>query len=405
MGKNTASFEYVTHQLAKVAKSVNDISPVDGDIALTAFDIPYAYYTLDVTNTPAPPALPRARSWRVEFVGPLMGSYDYRRYFYLSAQEASIDDPSTAAAAWVIDGQRMFFEYREGGAVISTVELTDTGGNVLRTRYRPIRVGGLKWFFGPNHGTNAFPGEDNVRSIIDLDIDAINTIIGSTFDLSTNAKQIVNAINELYALYRSDSHVYITHEDTPDNLTGLPNDVAITPYGVYAYKLLISTGFRATTTDTRFSGIWTDMGVNTAGTISGISLNTHWYMHESGNYVLVWSNFNNNPNTPRAGYWFINNTGTPRLDSGSLIQVSTPNVPPASTYLPPNGNWGAATITWSNYTSSQPSGLGWELQFGINTTPNGKLFINGAETAVVPMPPATGTVRLVSVGGVLQWVT
>jgi len=54
MASNSVSYEFVAEKLAGLVSSVNHISPASGDASLTAFDIPYAYYTLDVTATPAP---------------------------------------------------------------------------------------------------------------------------------------------------------------------------------------------------------------------------------------------------------------------------------------------------------------------------------------------------------------
>ena len=310
----------------------------------------------------------------------------------------------------------MFFEYRENGIVTSVVDLTDTNGNVLIEDFRPIQTDGTKWFFGPNHGTNAFPDSDNVRSIIDLDIDALNTILGNSFDLSTNAKQIVNAINEVYAMYKTYIQVFTTDEPSPVNLVGNPGDVAITPYGIYTMKFKVSTGFVAASTDSRFSGIWTDMGVNKTHTISGLSSNfidiggtlrnTHWYLHESGNYALVWSNYNANPSLPRAGYWFINYAATPNLDSGAIYSRGTSIAPDSPTTLPPSGSWELGfSITWSTYTGSEPSGMDWVLHYQLHTTQAKELFIGDTQMAVVPMPPPMGAYTLKAVDGVLQWVT
>ena len=424
---NAVSYEFLMSKLAGLVGSVNSITPDENqNVALTAFEIPYAHLVYDVTKTPAPPALPRARSWHVDFVVPvgeqgLMGSYDYRRYFYASAADSQEDNPSKAMAAWVIEGHHMFFEYYEEGAT-TIVDLTDADGLVLIDHYRPIYESSsravppphIKWFFGPNHGTSAFPDDDNARSIIDIDIDALNTIIGNSFDLSTVAKQLVPAINELYHLHRSQQQVLITDEETPNNLVGNPGDIAITPYGIYVMKFKVSTGFLAISTDARFAGIWTDMGVNEMHTISGASShfvdihgyvrNTNWYLHESGNYVLVWSNYNANPNTPRAGYWFFNNASTPRLDAGALLSLETPNSPQLPTSLPPSGSWGGGvSITWSNYTGSEPSGMGWVRHFKVNSLPSGELFVDTAPVPAIPMPPPTGNVTLRSNNGVLSW--
>ncbi|MCL2753044.1 MAG: hypothetical protein FWE44_02725 [Defluviitaleaceae bacterium] len=402
------------NKITNFVSSVNGVPPSLGDVSLTAFDIPYAYFTIDVTSTPAPPALPRARSWRVDFTGNLQGSYDYRRYFYATSGDAQADEETRAVAAWVIEGQRVFFEYIENNTVVKVSNLTDSNGNVLIESYRPILIQGQKWFFGPNRGTNAFPDADNIHSIIDLDVDAINTIIGSTFELSTNAKQIVNAINELYAIFHMQPKVLVTDLEVPDSIHGNLGDIIITPYGVYVMKFKVSTGFLATTSDPRFAGIWTDMGINEMHTISGSSShfvdisgnfrNTNWFLHESGNYVIVWSNYNANPNTPRAGAWFINFAATPRLDSGAIATYTTPVSPQLSTSLPPSGNWGFGNIQWTNYTGSEPSEMGWVLQLKLHTTPNTEIFIDNTQMLTVPTPPATGNYRLASQNGNLVWV-
>jgi len=323
-----------------------------------------AIVELDVTATPAPPSLPRAHFWHVDMVGPLQGSYDYRRYFYLTVAEAQADDISTAVAAWVIDGQRVFFEYLIGGIVTSVVDITGTDGSVILDTFRPIQDVGTVWFFGPNHGANAFPDNDNIRSILDINVPALNTIIGDSFGLMTDSKQIVGAINEAVTRFASETNVFITDNETPDALTGSPGDVAITPFGIYARKInVVSTGFMCTSSDTRFTGIWSDMGVNTQNTQNGLSLGTHWYLHESGQFVLVWSSFNSNPSVPRAGFWFVNNVATPRNDQSAIIsrdwRYSIP--PPNETTLPPDGMWGTVTMTWQSYVGTEPSELGWEL--------------------------------------------
>jgi len=343
-----------------------------------------AVFELDVTATPAPPSLPRARFWHVNMVGPIQGQHDYRRYFYLSAIDAHMDDERYAVASWVIEGKRVFFEYYHNGNLTHITDLTDINGNVMIASYRPITSVDEVWYFGASRGTSAFPDNDNIHSILDINVRALNTIVGDSFNLSTIAKDIVGAINEIYSMYSTSVHTLTTFDETPDNLAGRPGDVAITPYGIYTRKMsAVSTGFLCSSSDARFDGIWSDMGANNMNTISGISLGTHWYLHESGNYVLVWSNYNANPSVPRAGYWFINNAGTPRLDSGALLSHATVEVPSDSTGLPPDGFWGGYEMNWQNYTSTIPSQLGWALQFNVHSTPDGRLFVGEREVPMV----------------------
>jgi hypothetical protein len=160
-----------------------------------------AIYTFDATTQSAPPNLPRGYNWHVDIEQPLINEHQYSRYFYLTAADAALDVPgspniSAAVAHWFIDGRHIGFEYLENGVVHTVVDITSpVDGSVLIPSFRPIPIG-QTWFFGQNQAF-PFPENDTVRSIIDINVQGLNVMIGNTFNLTTVNKQIVGAINEL----------------------------------------------------------------------------------------------------------------------------------------------------------------------------------------------------------------
>ena len=396
MPGSAVSHELLMVKLANLVNSVNNIAPTNGNVSLTAFDVPYAYYTYDVTAVAAPPALPRARSWRVTFedggtgVG-LVNSYDYRRYFYMTSTQAVADDPRYAVAAWIIEGRHMRFEYYappNAPVPVPTkiVDLTNAGGMVQQYNYRPIE-GLVSWFFGPRRGANAFPEQDNARSILDIDIEALFIIMGANRLLQTTAQQVIPAINELLSLYRQTSHVYVTDLPSPDHIQGFVGDIAITPYAIYSRKVIvIATGFMAVSNDPRFSGFWIDQGVNTINTQRGGALGTHWYIRqvsETERYALVWSNFSSGQGNT-IGSWLINPVANMTQDNQYIARHDTTYVPVPPAMAPPLTGWLPSQLeftSWTYYEDEAPSGLGWEIQYNIRSTADGRLFVGDNEIA------------------------
>jgi len=218
---------YIDSLDAENVKSVNMVTPSEfSNVLLEAKDVPYdnsltpleainvqdaideldrdmrynAIYTFDATVQSAPPNLPRGYNWHVEMVGPMMDEHQYSRYFYLSVEDAMLDQKGTplldkAVAHWVIDGKQMYFEYLTDGIVSTVVDLTDADGNILIPSFRPISMNDV-WFFGKNQADD-FPTDDNVRSILDINVWGLALMLGNTFDLATDNKQIVGAINEI----------------------------------------------------------------------------------------------------------------------------------------------------------------------------------------------------------------
>jgi len=246
---------------------------------------------------------------------------------------------------------------------------------------------------------------------LDINVPALFTIIGDSFALATNSKQIVGAINEIMAKPSGEANLVISDALSLQEITGAPNSLAVTPYEIGAWKMNVTaTGFMCVSSDARFNGVWVDMGANTFGSTNGTPLGTHWYLHESGNFTLTWTNWNANPNVPRAGAWFINNASTPRLDNAALFRFVTANVPLNATAPPPNGAWGTVTMTWTSHTGTEPSLYGFERHFKIHATADDKAFVGEHELLRVddlkdhiPTPPSSGKFALVAVDGVLQW--
>jgi len=156
----------------------------------------------DATVQSAPPNLPRGHNWHVLVTDPLIENHQYSRYFYRTFGDADQDTPGApllnkAVAHWVIDGKRIYFEFLENGYVHTIVDMTDEQGNILINEYRPITIGDV-WYFGKNQ-QNPFPTHDNVRSLLDINVEGLSLIVGNTFDLTTTNTQVVGAINELNA--------------------------------------------------------------------------------------------------------------------------------------------------------------------------------------------------------------
>jgi hypothetical protein len=230
-----ASYELLQQKLSVLVKSVNNVSPDPyKNITLVAEGVPYdnelshispemlglsainvqeavdeldqllkynAIYVFDATVQSAPPNLPRGYNWHVDISHPLNEPHQYSRYFFLTAEEAAKDIKGTpnvmaAVARWFINGNHIGFDYLENGEVHTTVDITSPiDGSVLLTTYRPIPIG-TTWFFGVNQA-DPFPETDMVRSIVDINVQGLNVMIGNTFDLTTASKQIVAAINEV----------------------------------------------------------------------------------------------------------------------------------------------------------------------------------------------------------------
>jgi len=233
------SYEYLQvalqQKLSAYIKSVNGLLPnVYQNITLTATDIPYdnsvslsgldrlameslnvqdaideldrdlkynAIYVFDATVQSAPPNLPRGYNWHVDIAEPLNEPHQYSRYFFVTAEDAALDQRGNpnimaAVARWFIDGFHIGFDYLENGLVHTTVDITSPiDGSVLLTSYRPIPIGDT-WFFGVNQA-DPFPETDNVRSIVDINVQGLTVMLGNTFNLATDNKQIVAAINEV----------------------------------------------------------------------------------------------------------------------------------------------------------------------------------------------------------------
>jgi len=225
----------IQQKLSELVKSVNNVLPdAYKNITLVAEDIPYdnelshtspdmlglnainvqdaideldqllkynAIYVFDATVQSAPPNLPRGYNWHVDIAEPLNFTHQYSRYFFLTAEDAALDvrgNPNidAAVARWFIDGLHIGFDYIKNGLVNTTVDITSPiDGSVILPIFRPIPIG-TTWFFGVNQA-DPFPETDTVRSIVDINVQGLNVMLGNTFNLATTNKQIVAAINEV----------------------------------------------------------------------------------------------------------------------------------------------------------------------------------------------------------------
>ena len=222
-------------KFSDLTKSVNNILPdAYKNITLVAEDIPYdnelsqtspdmlgldainvqdaideidqllkynSIFVFDATVQSAPPNLPRGYNWHVDIAQPLDFPHQYSRYFFLTAEDAALDESGNpnimaAVARWFINDFHIGFDYLENGLVHTTIDITSPiDGSVLLPVFRPIPIGHT-WFFGKNQA-DPFPETDTVRSIVDINVQGLNVMLGNTFNLQTTNKQIVAAINEV----------------------------------------------------------------------------------------------------------------------------------------------------------------------------------------------------------------
>jgi len=235
----SVSYEYLQvvlqQKLLNLVNSVNNILPdLYKNITLIAEDIPYdnelshnapdmlelfatnvqdvvdelnrllkynSIFVFDATVQSAPPNLPRGYNWHVDIQEPLEFPHQYNRYFFSTAEDAALDQRGNpnimaAVARWFIDDFHVGFDYLENGLVHTTVDITSPDdGSILIPVYRPIPIG-TTWFFGVNQA-DPFPETDTIRSIIDINVQGLNVMLGNTFNLETTSKQIVAAVNEV----------------------------------------------------------------------------------------------------------------------------------------------------------------------------------------------------------------
>ena|GEM_PF-38824 len=116
-----------------------------------------------------------------------------------------VDDPTVpeAIAAWAIMGKVMLFTHIAYGADENqvTTAITDENGDVLLSEFRPIPEG-YTWWFGELKSTEGgnptpFPTDDTFFSILEIGVPSLMTMVGDTFQLETEAKDLVGAVNEL----------------------------------------------------------------------------------------------------------------------------------------------------------------------------------------------------------------
>lgn len=193
-----------------------------------------AIYEFDATVQSAPPNLPRGHNWFVKIHEPLHNTHQYSRYFYASVEDAMLDvigtpNISAAVAHWAIDGKHIYFEYLENGSVNTVVDITDISGNVLLNIFRPIPNGDVRdvWFFGENQ-LDIFPSDDTIRSILEINVWGLSLMLGNTYELDTENKELVGAVNEVNA------KAGIVHAvEKPDTVSA--QDYSENNHGVFVY--------------------------------------------------------------------------------------------------------------------------------------------------------------------------
>ena len=160
-----------------------------------------AIYEQDSTIRSAPVGQVRNHNWHLDIDEPLNANHQYSRYLFGDAEAALRDvigtpNLSEAVGHLVINQKHVYVEYLAGGLVNTVIDITDASGNVLQNVFRPVPLSST-WFFGQVQSVNEFPTGDTIRSIVDINVPTLYLMTGSSFDLETNHKQLVSAINEV----------------------------------------------------------------------------------------------------------------------------------------------------------------------------------------------------------------
>lgn len=175
----------------------------------------------------------------------------------------------------------------------------------------------------------------------------------------------------------------VLYKDDTNELTsdfGRIGDFCITPSGVYTKILFEGTGLIAICdADVNVSGAWQDEGVNDVDDdIGGSPSGTHWYLHNSGNYLACWT-------TQAGGNWWINKvidgdtvTARKQHSDNSYLFRSAPlseainGISSGSYVRVPNS---VIKLNWINLNDSG----NWILYSNWEVDSDGKLFIKGKE--------------------------
>jgi len=200
--------------------------------AICEMDVNWRYnatFPEDFTVASAPHGMRRGYNWVIKTPSPFTQKQNYSRYLYDNINDALEDTTGSpninkAVAHWVIDGYLMYFEFISGGNVTTVVYLVNVSNVVLSKIFRPIPIGG-EWFFGAIQA-DLFPTDQPVKSMFDWNVPMLVGMLGNTFDLETTNKQIVAAINEVFAK-RAQVEVYEASDDNDAEQYSIANPFAI----------------------------------------------------------------------------------------------------------------------------------------------------------------------------------
>jgi len=332
---------------------------------------------LDITELQYSTGVPRWDTWHVKLSGPLSGASGNLRMGYSDAPFGG-----NWMMDFVIDGTHVYCEYADGAIIHLTDEVT---GAVLIEEFYPFTrhigpdlsvYGATKWYLTETTNNSFFPGADTISSWANINVPILRELIGSIGQLEDGYPSIVAAINDSIIRLDSLREFFDSKTEPPDVNAGKLNDVWFNNEGVWIKKQHSASpqGFTFTRTGGNaegdiFNGFWQDMGENPWGTAaSGGSMGaSHWWLHESGNYVMTWSQW-----SMGGAYRWINFVSSPRSDDGSALLYATEPSEPSFSVLPPsalnsNGNplvgpstFPAVVGSWT-FHAGVPAHLEWEL--------------------------------------------
>lgn len=384
----------------------NSVSKLDADNVQDAIDEldiaiwDQAMVDVDITPQTYEMGSPRHDTWHIVIRGPVTGD--------VTIEFADAPFGGNLMMTFHIDGSHVYCDYG-GGDVVDLAN----GSSIFHEVYFPITrfsgtednldlnaAGKVKWYVRSYENLQA---PTNLESHMLFNTRILKETIGSIGQIEGGYSNFALAINDALIRIGQQREVFDSTDEAPDEEVGKLNDIWINNAGVWTRKMIAPdpSGFNVTIPDNTdvadvLNGFWQDMDVNPWGTAQsgGTMGDTHWYLHESGDYVMTWSNWPSGG--PTTNYRWINDVASPRNDDGfTLAYASEPSEPSSNTIPPTMWNTNHQGLFLNPFTMSAthkagtPAHLEWVLVVdaaGGGTTIDPNDFVR-VEQASPPFPP------------------
>ena len=342
----------------------------------------HALHLYDITYNNYASGDIRPDTWNIQITEPLTNATNNVLITFYRNSLLGIDG-QYAFCKFYIDSLHCYVEYYNNitGALISTVELSDTSGSPVPQFSNP----NMKYFvFGEafaerpqnlyNENTHYIGIYNNpnyfndpaLKSQLYYNVPLLSEIMGTISDLPDEVSHTSLAL-AIYDTYQEAFNKTQVYTDTsgvlafePDNNVGDPHDLYNTTRGwFYKQAELSGQGFTlsgSTATNNNYNQNWHDMGVNPfVNQVGWGGRGSHWFLSDDRLFEICYYS-----NDGITGYWVVDNHGKHNgypPNSLSYVSASQPivgNPPPSSWYIAGNPDYNIGTaLTWTPFTSDE----------------------------------------------------